>query len=315
MSRLSIPILALSVLVSFQAFGQQDAANSQDHPLLSRFEGSWINRYSQKQFEAFAYPTSTEMVDYDKLKDSKTVEGELTFIEYEAPEGVTATQVFRTYQTKLEKGGFKVLFSCRKGECGDMPMHFVRKYVEGSSSQIGNTMVGGKGAYLVASGTKEGEPYIVSLVVGDDSRNNSARYAINVVKVEELDTDKVDVASVSESLEKDGRFAFYDIQFDLNSATLQSGSAEALQVIASYLAAHPKTEVLIVGHTDNTGDFDHNIDLSKRRAEAVIKALVDDYSVNASQLYPVGVGMASPVASNADEGGRALNRRVELVLK
>ncbi|WPR75187.1 OmpA family protein [Algoriphagus sp. NG3] len=315
MNRLSILILAFFSLVSVELFGQQDAANSQDHPLLSRFEGSWINRYSQKQFEAFTYPTSSELVDYDKLKDSKTVEGELTFIEYVSPEGVTATQVFRTYQAQLEKAGFKVIFSCRSGECDKMPMHFVRKYVEGSSSQIGNTMVGGKGSYLVASGTSDGESYIVSLVVGDDSRSNSARYAINVVKVEELDTDKVDVVSVSESLEKDGRFAFYDIQFDLNSATLQSGSAEALQVIASYLDTNPKTQVLIVGHTDNTGDFEHNIDLSKRRAESVVKALVEDYSVNAGQLHPLGVGMASPVASNADEGGRALNRRVELVVR
>lgn len=313
--KLNILTIIFLVLMGIPGFAQKDVANSKDHPLLSRYEGSWINRYSQKQFEIFTYPTSSELVDYNKLKQSKTVEGELTFIEYVSPEGVTATQVFRTYQTQLDKAGFKAIFSCRTGECGDMPMHFSREYVEGTSSQLGNTMVGKKGSYLVASGTYENSPYIVSLLVGDDSRNNTARYAINVVKVDELNTDKVDVASVTDKLQSEGRYAFYGINFDLNSATLRDDSAEALRVIADYLNANPGVKVLIVGHTDNTGEFEHNMDLSRKRAESVTAALEKGYGASMDQMTPVGVGMASPVASNSDENGRALNRRVELVLR
>ncbi len=315
MNKFNLLSLVVASWISFPALSQQDQPNSQDHPLLSRYEGSWINRYSQKQFETFTYPTSPALIDYNKLEQSQTVEGELTFIEYVTPEGVTATQVFRTYQTQLANAGFKVIFSCRTGECGSMPMHFVREYVEGSSTQIGNTMVGEKGSYLVASGTHENKPYIVSIIVGDDKRENAARYAINVVQVDELDTDKVDVASVTDRLQAEGRYAFYGIHFETNSATIQEGSAEALETISGYLHANLNTNVLIVGHTDNTGDFEYNVDLSKKRAEAVVAKLVQDHGVKASQVTPVGVGMSAPIANNANEDGRALNRRVELVVR
>lgn len=315
MSKFSPLSLLMALVMSIPAFSQQDQPNSKDHPLLSRYEGSWINRYSLKQFETFTYPTAAELVDYNKLKQSQTVEGELTFIEYASPEGVTATQVFRTYQAQLAKAGFKVIFSCRTGECGNMPMHFVREYVDGSSSQIGNAMVGERGAYLVASGTHENKPYIVSIVVGDDKRGNIARYAINVVEVDELDTDKVDVATVTDRLKAEGRYAFYGILFETNSATIQDGSAEALEIMAGYLNANSGSNVLIVGHSDNTGDFQYNVDLSLKRAEAVAARLTQDHGVKAGQVTPVGVGMAAPVASNANEEGRTLNRRVELVLR
>lgn len=310
-----LPFFLVSFLSTLSFAQDIDKAGSKDHPLLSRYEGSIINRYNVKEFETFKYPTSSELVDYNHLKDPKTIEGQITFIEYNSPEGVTATQVYRTYQTQLTKAGFKTIFTCRTEECGDMPMHFIREYIEESSSQIGNAMVGKKGSYLVASGTYENEPYIVSLVIGDDKRTNSSRYAMSIVKMEELDTDKVDVSAVTDMIATEGRYAFYGINFDLNSATLKEDSSEALQVIADYLSSNPQSKVLIVGHTDNTGDFDRNMDLSQKRAQSVIAALVNDYGCTADQMTPVGVGMASPIASNADDTGRSANRRVELVLK
>jgi len=55
------------------------------------------------------------------------------------------------------------------------------------------------------------------------------------------------------------------------------------------------------------------MDLSKRRADAVIAALAGQYKVDRKRLTPVGVSFASPVAANTSEEGRAKNRRVELV--
>src|SRR5690606_11180602 len=143
---------------------QQDVANSKDHVLLSRYDGSWINRYSLKEYEVYTYPLSREMVDYNKLKDNKSIEGQITAIEYVAPEG-------------------------------------------------------------------------------------------------------------------------------------------------------PEANVLVVGHTDNTGDFDLNMSLSQKRAASVVAALVKNFQIDSKQLTAVGVGMASPLASNRDEAGRVRNRRVELVIK
>ena len=295
------------------AIAQEDVPNSKDHELLSRYEGSWINRYSYKQFDEFSYPTSSELVDYNKLKDPNTVEGEITMIEYDVPDGVTATQIFRTYQTQLTKAGFKTVFTCRNEDCGDMPMQYLREYVDGKSSQVGNSMIGEKGSMLVASGTYEDNLYTVVLTLGDYGQDT--RYTLEIVKSEKLDTDKVDVATVSDQLETEGKFAFYGILFELNSATLQAESADALQVMADYLKANPAQKVLIVGHTDNTGELEHNMTLSQKRSAQVVAELALKYGVESSQMTAVGVGMSSPVATNKSEEGRALNRRVELVLK
>lgn len=302
------------VLITTAVFAQQDVPNSKDHPLLSRFEGSWIYKYNVKQFETYTYPISSELVDYNKLKESESIDGEYTFIEYASPAGVTATQIYRTYETQLTKAGFKIVFSCRTSECGDMPMHFVREYVDGSTA-LGNSMVGDKGSFLVATGSYKDDPYYVIVVVGEDRRDNNSRYLLNIIRQENLDTDKVDVASVTDKLETEGRIAFYGIQFDLNSAELKPESTEALQVMADYLSATPDSEVLIVGHTDNSGNFELNMELSQKRADAVVKRLSADFAIDAKRLIPVGVGMAAPLASNATEEGREKNRRVEMVLK
>lgn len=68
-----------------------------------------------------------------------------------------------------------------------------------------------------------------------------------------------------------------------------------------------------MGHTDNVGQLAPNMDLSKRRADAVMKVSATKYRMASSRLDAEGVGPLAPVASNASEEGRAKNRRVELV--
>lgn len=69
----------------------------------------------------------------------------------------------------------------------------------------------------------------------------------------------------------------------------------------------------IVGHTDNQGSHSYNMDLSRRRAEAVKRHLVREYGVNGYALITKGSGEISPIASSATSEGRQLNRRVEFV--
>jgi outer membrane protein OmpA-like peptidoglycan-associated protein len=107
--------------------------------------------------------------------------------------------------------------------------------------------------------------------------------------------------------------ALYGIYFDSGKADVKPESAETLEQIAKFLTNSPDLQVLVVGHTDNAGSFESNMDLSKSRAEAVVRALTSTYGVDAARLMPVGVSFAAPVATNATEEGRAKNRRVELV--
>ena len=78
------------------------------------------------------------------------------------------------------------------------------------------------------------------------------------------------------------------------------------------LKDNPALKLLVVGHTDNVGNFPFNMDLSQRRAAAVVAALASRGAAK-DRLTPVGVSFASPIATNKTEEGRAKNRRVELV--
>ena len=81
------------------------------------------------------------------------------------------------------------------------------------------------------------------------------------------------------------------------------------------LNADPSLNLYVVGHTDMKGKFDYNMNLSKKRAEAVVNELINKYGISSSRLTPDGVGPLVPVATNETDGGRKQNRRVELVAK
>jgi outer membrane protein OmpA-like peptidoglycan-associated protein len=87
----------------------------------------------------------------------------------------------------------------------------------------------------------------------------------------------------------------------------------ALDEIAKLLKKEPELKLHVVGHTDNEGGLAFNMNLSKRRAEAVVNALVKNYGITAKRLTANGVAYLAPVAVNTTEEGRARNRRVELV--
>lgn len=107
----------------------------------------------------------------------------------------------------------------------------------------------------------------------------------------------------------------YGILFDTNKSDIKSGSRPALDEIAKYLRANPNVKLDVVGHTDNIGNYDSNLDLSRARAAEVVGTLVNQYNIDPQRLRASGVGFLAPIASNANEDGRAKNRRVELPLQ
>jgi OmpA-OmpF porin, OOP family len=110
-----------------------------------------------------------------------------------------------------------------------------------------------------------------------------------------------------------GHIAIYGIYFDFNKADVRTESDATLEQIAVLLRESQGMKLLVVGHTDNVGTFPFNLDLSQRRAAAVVDVLGKRYGIARNRLTPVGVSFASPVASNTTDEGRAKNRRVELV--
>ncbi len=116
-----------------------------------------------------------------------------------------------------------------------------------------------------------------------------------------------------DALEADGRVAVHDILFDSDRTTIKPESAETLTGISAMMSQHPDLRLLIEGHTDGSGDFDHNMELSQGRAKAVKTWLVENGGIDAGRLRTVGLGPTQPKASNESDEGRRRNRRVELV--
>jgi len=92
-------------------------------------------------------------------------------------------------------------------------------------------------------------------------------------------------------------------------------SRPALDEIAKLLEENPDFNFYVVGHTDNTGSYGHNLNLSQKRADSVAEELVAGYNLSKDRLLPIGIGPVFPIAANTSEEGRARNRRVELALR
>ncbi len=119
----------------------------------------------------------------------------------------------------------------------------------------------------------------------------------------------------SQTILSAGKFVTHGILFNTDSDVITSDSAAVIQQIAKGLAANPDLKVEIDGHTDSTGAAAHNMDLSKRRAEAVKNVLVSQFNIDASRLTTAGLGSTKPIDSNDTATGKANNRRVEFVRK
>lgn len=101
--------------------------------------------------------------------------------------------------------------------------------------------------------------------------------------------------------------------FDVNKAVLKSNSKEELGRLAVILNKYEDTEILLEGHTDATGTVEHNLGLSRSRAQSVANHLEHE-QVRATRFTIMGYGESQPVASNDTSEGRTLNRRVEVAI-
>jgi len=104
-----------------------------------------------------------------------------------------------------------------------------------------------------------------------------------------------------------------DVLFDFDKASLKPGGEQAVNKLAQFMEEYPKRNVMIEGYTDNIGAAIYNKQLSRRRANSVRQALMDQ-GISSNRIQIRGYGEKYPVASNNTEAGRQRNRRVEVVI-
>ena len=270
-------ILCLIQLPSTLSAGDpNDSPGSKDPALFSRMPGFHIYRFEVKEFDRYEFPAGPSK--------KEIVEGYSSFVAYHANEGIT------------QPSGLQI----------------TRNYVNAAKA------VGGEEVYAFEDG---GIEYSIIRVIKDDkeiwvevSGANNGIYEIHMVEKQLMKQEVVANAdALSGSIKETGRVAVYGVYFDTNKADLKPASEAALAEIVKMLKADSDLKLYVVGHTDNIGQFAHNVKLAQDRAASVVNALVGKHGIAASRLTPFGAGPAAPVASNKTDEGRAKNRRVELV--
>jgi outer membrane protein OmpA-like peptidoglycan-associated protein len=271
-----ISTLLLVLAVILPAFAQEDAEGCKDPALFTRMPNFHIYRCDDLQFERYEFMVS------DGKKQA--VEGHYMFVYYYLNENAQAPgglQVVRNYTNAIKKIGGKIIYEYEDGGLQNSIVMIVRDKKE----IWAHIMAGGNGMY-----------------------------SVYVVEKEAMKQDvTADASSMASSIKETGKVALYGIYFDTGKSVLKPESLSTLQEIAKLLTSDQSLKLYVVGHTDNTGAFDANIKLSMDRAAAVVNALVTQHSVAAARLKAFGGGPTAPVATNENEEGRALNRRVELV--
>lgn len=312
-----VTLILLSAISFSATVGAADVKGSKDHPMISRYEGSEIISYKQEAFNESAL--FTRKVNHpggvEKNAESTLVlEGRVTAITYRAPPERTTLEVLRNYESALTDAGFEILFSCKGNACGGYNFN---RAVTNNTNLIGSQ---GDQRYLSARLARDSGDVYVSLYVATANVGGGPDYRrvlsqLHVIEIEPMQGNMVlvDADAMAKGIGEEGRIALYGILFDYDSAKIKPGSKPTLEQIAALMNANPELELVIVGHTDNQGGLEYNMNLSKRRAKAVEETLVRDYGIVGKRLSAWGVGYLSPVASNRSEEGRALNRRVELV--
>ena len=274
-----IQLLIGLCLLSTTFFQAQSYSECEKRTLFSMLSNHEIASCEIKEFDSFVFYEKDAKGNRQSIKK----EGEFTKTSYkwlgEWEKRPSNTQIYKNYENAVVKIGGKLLYDSNSG------YNFMIK--------------------------KSGETYWMNVMT-----DGSGYYYVTTLKEAKMQQDVVFSATeIKKSIDSEGQITFYGIYFDTDKALLKDNSTPTVKEIATFLKANPKMTVYLVGHTDNTGSYEHNMKLSKERALAVTNELVKKHSIPTTQISADGVGPLSPVTTNKTEEGKAKNRRVVMVLK
>ncbi len=317
------------VLIFLASGYGREASDGNEHPALPHVPGSKVVASERKEQGEMTIPLERVVFDLQtqKFNNFKTVSasGLLTRTLYELPAQSNPQEAVRFYETSLREAKGEILFSGAEGSLDNGDDRFVDQVYHGRiPDRIYNLLLlNRENAYLAGRYNWNGRDVYVQVYTFANSEGRSTslvrkgRVSALVETVEagpaHPPTPLVTSEQMADEINRTGRIALYGLYFDTGRTDLKSESKPTLEQIADLLKREPNLKLLVVGHTDNVGNFETNRDLSQRRAESVVNALVTGFGIAPDRLIPFGVSYAAPVASNATPEGRSQNRRVELV--
>jgi len=310
----------------------KDKTGSNDYPGIKRYEGSVIVYYDHSRFNEFTFPLSKLIQDGKNRKiylPAKKIDlkGRYARIVYIAPTNRSTLEVIENYKDEIKKQNGKILFECKGGACGGKSKSLFYYLYPGNKIKVGLYSSG----YCVLRDKILDKRFTVAYlpernvhisilsysILGEECAKYRNRTAIVVDILEGKAREKkmvlIKAEEMAEKIAANGKISLYGIYFDTNKASLKPESKSTLEQIGKLLKSNSALKLLVVGHTDDIGGWSYNSGLSKKRAVAVVNALIIKFKIQSNRLTAVGVAYASPKESNKSELGRAKNRRVELV--
>jgi len=322
----AIPALCVLFSGAILTSAGQDLPNSKDPAGMKRYEGSEIIGYRSPMFDEYLLPlgppSNFSPPAYEK---SKPVEGQVSYYTYLAPAGRSPAELFRNYKQEFQRLGIEVQYEKNAGQPGDFGSTFDKIDNDCDLAQI--LTYDGADERLMVGQSRDAKPtyYMVFVTAYNDGviperlegRVQKGRALAQLVVISPDVLEKkmafLNADDMKRAIHDSGEVAVYGLYFDTDKDAVKSESQSALAEIAKLLKSEPSVRLHVVGHTDNQGKPDYNLDLSHRRATSVVAELTSKFGIGANRLDAFGCGIYSPVASNEAEIGRAKNRRVELV--
>ncbi|NJD86812.1 MAG: OmpA family protein [Betaproteobacteria bacterium] len=286
-----LALAAPAAMAQKKAPAPKDNPKCAPNPVFEKFPGSHHGNCEQSRFMALDIEVAKDPANLQGPRDKVRKEGEYWY-----------------YHDPIQKDASGALPS---------PIELQRN-IENAVRSAGGTVLATtdyKKAvfYRIEKG---GSEYWGHYQCGGGNQEQCTALSHKIVRVKAMEQAIVVSADqIAKDIGTGGKVVFYGIYFDTDKATIKAESEPTLAEMAKWLRANAATRVYIVGHTDMQGAHDHNMKLSRDRAASVVAALASQHAIGRERLTSDGAGPLAPVASNADEAGRAKNRRVEMVLR
>jgi OOP family OmpA-OmpF porin len=308
---IALGLLTLASLPALPTLTPAWAAAAEDDPgrsLVRHFPGSQVIKRSLRNFDEYWLPLGRLRGDGQADK-YQVIEGKWSHFTLANPSGRSVAEVYKHYEQRLAAAGFQVVYACKDIDCGEggrrtngdwWPLTETRRYIAARLER-----------------PAEGDVW-VSVHVHARKPSAPGQHELDIVEMRPPVTpppprNEADVATLEKEMKQNGRVVLHSIGFVEGRPNPAAESEPTVKAIGELLAKDPGLRVHVVVHSDNSGNPERNVDLTRKRAAAIVALLTRKHRVAATRVRPAGVGALSPMASNATEKGRAENRRVELV--
>jgi OmpA-OmpF porin, OOP family len=349
MSNLSRNAVATGVTLFFLGVTHAaDIAGSKDPAFLKRYAGSEIVFTANRSFDEYMLVVPDQK--NPGKTTTENMEGSITRIFYRVPSGHTALELLRNYEQAVKGAKFEITYegvpcTVDGGRVRADQAFGSAKSLLTNTGLLGGGMLtnpfvtqggsptfapaDGSFCFFTAKGSDNGRSIGLTIAVGEKNDPGSVALTnpkvavfkkgdiaimVDVVTTKALEVKMVEVKAtdMSDALATKGSVDLYGIYFDVDKSDVKPESTKTLDEIGTLLKIDRGLKLEISGHTDNTGDKNHNQKLSQARAQAVVQVLATKYGIDAKRLTAQGYGDTKPIAPNDTDANKAKNRRVQL---